>query len=83
MDINLVLEAQTGVDKLLDFLNADSAFHDVTSTARDTEGNAVFKSTTVGLGTKVAVNGVETLAAGTYPFYCSVHPNMQGNLTVQ
>jgi plastocyanin len=67
----------------LDFQNADTAFHDVTSSTRDASGNPLFKSATIFLPEKVPVTGVEALAAGTYSFYCSVHPNMQGTLAVQ
>jgi plastocyanin len=61
----------------LTFTNLDVAQHDVD--ARD----GSFESPLVGLGASTPVNGVEALAPGSYEFYCSLHPNMTGTLTVQ
>ena len=42
----------------------------------------VFKSPFTGSGGTSEVKGVDKLAAGTYPFFCSLHTNMQGELQV-
>jgi polyvinyl alcohol dehydrogenase (cytochrome) len=61
----------------LTFTNLDAVQHDVD--ARD----GSFESPLVGLGASTPVNGVEALVPGSYAFYCSLHPNMTGTLTVQ
>lgn len=61
----------------VDFLNLDVPQHDVVS---DTPG--LFRSALVGTGQRTPVTGVETLDLGSYGFYCSLHPNMTGTLSV-
>jgi plastocyanin len=61
--------------------NVDLERHDVT--ALDTiGGNPMFRSATIGPGQQAQVVGVANLAPSVYPFYCSVHEWMTGNLTV-
>ena len=48
---------------------------------KDASGAQVFKGEIV-TQTKVTYN-VDALPAGTYGFWCEVHPNMTGTLTVQ
>lgn len=44
----------------------------------------LFWSQTIGAGETTEVLGLENVESGeSYVFYCSVHPNMQGTLTVQ
>ncbi|MDX6274855.1 MAG: hypothetical protein QOJ92_2065 [Frankiales bacterium] len=65
------------------FVNLDSIPHTVTSVARDSQGRPLFNVSALGGGNAVTVTGVEKLAPGSYAFYCSFHPNMQGTLIVQ
>ncbi len=61
--------------------NVDLERHDVTAT--DTlGGNPLFRSATIGPAMGSEVVGVASLAPSVYPFYCSVHEWMTGNLTV-
>jgi len=65
----------------LTFANADAAPHNVV--ADDTTNNgALFRSAVATTGQSADVKGVDKLKAGTYPFYCSLHPSMRGVLTV-
>lgn len=66
----------------LSFGNGDLVGHDVTSRARDAAGRPLFRSPVTTTGTISTVAGAENLAAGSYDFYCSLHPNMTGTLTV-
>jgi plastocyanin len=59
------------------FFNPDVAPHDVVS-----KEPGLFASETVGTGAEVPVTGADALSAGSYPFICSVHPYMEGTLTV-
>lgn len=61
----------------LTFSNFDVAQHDVDAR------NGSFQSELVGLGGSTPVVGVEALAPGSYEFFCSLHSNMTGTLTVQ
>lgn len=65
----------------LTFVNADAMLpHDITSLDR-VNGIPKFRSATIGLG-QSPVDGVSVLPASIYPFVCSVHEYMVGNLTV-
>jgi len=59
------------------FRNFDVVAHNVTSTA------GLFSSATIGLSGATSVNRVNLLPPGTYPFVCSLHPNMKGALIVK
>jgi len=61
------------------FDNQDAAPHNMA--IKDASGAQVFKGEIV-TQTKVTYN-VDALPAGTYGFWCEVHPNMTGTLTVQ
>jgi plastocyanin len=61
------------------FDNQDSAPHNIA--IKDASGAQKFKGDIVA-GQKVSYD-VGALAAGTYTFWCEVHPNMTGTLTVQ
>ena len=66
----------------LDFQNSDVLPHDVVSDAVDDQGNPAFRSPVIPGGARADVAGVEKLAAGAYPFFCSLHPWMRGVLQV-
>jgi hypothetical protein len=66
----------------LTFANVDNAAHDVVAVDRGPDGRALFRSDYANLGQVVPVEGVEELPAGDYAFFCSIHPSMQGTLSV-
>ena len=49
---------------------------------KDAAGAEVFKGDIIDGGKEINY-AVPALAAGSYPFVCTVHPNMTGTLTVQ
>lgn len=65
----------------LSFLNLDVMNHDVTAADKE-GGEPLFSTPLIGPGQEVPVAGAEDLGPGSYRFVCSVHPNMEGNLTV-
>lgn len=65
----------------LTFANTDAVPHDVTSVELRGDGRPLFSSATIGTGT-AAVAGVAELEPNTYSFYCTVHAEMQGLLTI-
>lgn len=76
----------------LNYTNLDTIAHNVTSTATTTVTDPttgqtttvpLFSADTEGLGGSEAVNGVQSLAPGTYSFYCSLHPWMTGEVIVK
>lgn len=73
------LTAKADTPFTIDFDNKDSAPHNIA--IKDASGAAKFKGEIV-TGTKITYN-VPALAAGSYTFWCEVHPNMTGTLTVQ
>ncbi|MGH9000275.1 MAG: cupredoxin domain-containing protein [Acidimicrobiia bacterium] len=69
----------------LTFYNADGASgegHSLTHATPSGRGER-FQSIIVPPGEHAAVNNVEKLAAGEYPFTCRVHPFMRGALVVE
>lgn len=66
---------------VLTFANADVAPHNVVSDAT-TKAGPLFRSGVATTGQTATVNGAQSLKPSTYPFYCSLHPNMRGTLTV-
>lgn len=66
----------------LTFGNTDQMAHDVTSRARGADGKPLFRATVTATGATSTVAGSDKLPAGTYDFYCSLHPNMTGTLHV-
>ncbi|HEU0131757.1 MAG TPA: cupredoxin domain-containing protein [Mycobacteriales bacterium] len=66
----------------LTLVNLDPAAHDVT--ALDVgPGGPLFRSATIDRpGQTAVVTGVESLEPGVYEFYCSVHTEMHGTVSV-
>ncbi len=65
----------------LTFRNTDTVVHDVTST-QDFAGKPLFSTPLIDPGQSVIVEGAQYLTTGEYPYICSVHPDMQGKITV-
>ncbi|HVE98825.1 MAG TPA: cupredoxin domain-containing protein [Mycobacteriales bacterium] len=65
----------------LNLVNADVAPHNLVS-KQSRRGVLLFTSATASTGGQVPVRGVEKLAPGAYPFFCSIHPTMLGTLMV-
>jgi plastocyanin len=66
------------------FQNQDPSVtqHDVTAVDRAGNNQPLFRSATIGQG-QTPVNGTGSLSAGTYQFFCSIHPTeMVGTLVV-
>lgn len=75
------LTAPAGQAFAIAFSNQDSGIpHNVA--IKDGSGKEVFKGDIV-TGPTQTTYQVPALAAGTYTFYCSVHPNMTGTLTIK
>jgi plastocyanin len=70
--------------ELLTFASQDPlAPHNVVARNVDIDGEPLFASGTIRNGEEAPVAGAEDLAAGSYPFYCTIHPaQMNGTLTV-
>jgi FtsP/CotA-like multicopper oxidase with cupredoxin domain len=66
---------------VLRVVNNDAMVHTVTSVATDADGDPLF-DVRVGPRSTGTVTIPKSLAAGTYSFYCAVHPNMRGTLVV-
>jgi plastocyanin len=56
-------------------------FHNVTGKGRGPDGRRLFRSRDIRSGTS-PVDGVQYLAAGTYPFECTLHLGMEATLIV-
>jgi plastocyanin len=74
----------TRVGGPLSFVNLDPVQHDVTSEEKGPDGRPVFSSKLAGIGEVAPVEGLDRVQSGrTYPFLCSIHPGMRGNLVVR
>jgi plastocyanin len=63
-------------------LNVTGSSHNVTAHQSGPDGQALFSSPTISGGT-AGVQGTQYLSAGTYTFFCTVHPTtMQATLVV-
>jgi cytochrome c oxidase subunit II len=69
------IEAPAGEDFCIEFTNNDVAPHDVGIVETDFNGEDVDPGATI---TYV----IPAMEAGTYTFYCTIHPTMEGTLTV-
>jgi spore coat protein A, manganese oxidase len=67
---------------LLELVNLDQSAHDVMSVELGPDARPIFRSTVATAGQTVPVQGTEGLAPGTYPFICSLHSAMRGDLVV-
>ena len=75
------LQAPANTAFTIHFVNADAGVpHNVE--IKDSAGTSVFKGEII-TGQSETTYAVPALAAGTYTFACTVHPNMTGTLTVQ
>jgi plastocyanin len=59
--------------------NQEAAPHNIA--IKDAAGATVFKGEI--FSSKQVTNAVPALAAGSYAFWCEVHPNMTGTLTAE
>ncbi len=68
-----------------DFINpADSdAPHNVTSEGSGPDKGPIFESQTIFGGASSPINGAQYLGAGSYPFVCTIHTGMSGDLVVE
>jgi len=63
-------------------LTVGGSTHNATANATGPDGKALFRSATISSG-NTAVNGTQYVAAGSYPFICTIHPTtMQATLNV-
>lgn len=60
----------------IEYTNGDLAKHDVVSV------DGLFGTPLIGTGERAMVAGVDALTPGTYAFYCTLHPNMRGTISV-
>jgi plastocyanin len=62
-------------------LTVTGSNHNVSANANGPDGKVLFRSETITSGS-APVNGTQYLSAGSYPFICTIHPNMQATLDV-
>ena len=78
---NTTPQAPAGQAFVIEFDNQDPGIpHNIE--IKDAGGATAFKGEIITGPAKVSYK-VPALAAGAYPFICSVHPNMTGTLTAQ
>ena len=78
--VNKDLKAPADTPFKLEFDNQDAGIpHNIE--IKDSSGASVYKGEIFN-GVAVKTYEIPALAAGTYPFVCTVHPNMTGTLTV-
>lgn len=66
----------------LTFYSFDVPNHDVTADQKGPDGKPLFSTPLIGFGESAAVVGSDSLTAGQYPFFCTIHASMRGTLTV-
>jgi plastocyanin len=78
------LTTQVTVDQgeKVTFMNTDPISHDVLARDAGPDGQPLFRSELIGAGQTVPVEGVEYLTTGSYAFFCSIHPDMEGTIDV-
>ncbi|MDQ3741931.1 MAG: plastocyanin/azurin family copper-binding protein, partial [Actinomycetota bacterium] len=68
----------------LQFINLDVVQHDVVSDEKAPDGAPLFSTPLIGTGQSAPVTGLDRVEAGkSYGFFCSLHTNMRGTLTVR
>jgi plastocyanin len=60
-----------------------TSYHNVTARAQGPDGQPLFYSETILGGSSAPVEGTQYLAAGSYPFVCTLHAGMNGTLEVE
>lgn len=78
--VETAITVPAGREFTLAFENKEAVPHNVE--IRDGSGTMLFKGDLV-TGPETVLYTVPALAAGEYPFICSVHPNMTGTVTAQ
>lgn len=76
------LSAKADTPFTIHFVNLDPPGVPHNIEIKDAAGASLFRGDTIDGGQEIHY-AVEPLAAGAYPFICTVHPNMTGTLTVQ
>jgi hypothetical protein len=66
----------------LTFYTFDVPNHDVTAEQKGADGKPLFSTPLIGFGDSAFVEGSQYLTAGQYAFFCTIHANMHGTLTV-
>lgn len=81
---NTYLTTEVTIDQgeRVTFTNFDAAEHDVLARDAGPDGKPLFRSELTGFGSSTPVEGTEYLTTGSYPFLCSLHPQMEGTLNV-
>jgi plastocyanin len=64
------------------FINDGDNTHTVTADENGPDGKALFRTGNISGGLASDVHGTQHLAAGSYAFHCSIHPEMQAELDV-
>ena len=77
--------AIAGKEDLITWVNADVAPHTVTSGAGtdDPKSGQLFDSGSLGQGQKFSMDAKSLGGAGSYDYYCTVHPFMRGEVTIR
>jgi plastocyanin len=68
--------------QVANFSNTGDTSHDVTAQTDGPDGQKLFESETITAGKNSPVVGTQYLTPGSYPFFCSIHPEMVAQLTV-
>jgi plastocyanin len=64
-------------------LQVTGSTHNATANGTGPDGKALFRSPTISTGQSAGVDGTQYLSAGTYTFFCTIHPStMQATLHV-
>ena len=71
-----------GETSSLDNQGDATAFHNVTSTGFGPDREPLFVSETIPGPGRTTIPGTQYLATGSYPFVCTLHPGMSGDLEV-